>query len=151
MSRCIDLEQIPIKAVFFLIMYCFLFPFPWQCGKGICQVLTEAPVMPMPAAAAAAASRHSSCPVAHLPGLHSPPCTWRCCMRPQIPNIPRIQIFVSCAHLICTAHFPTFVLDGRLQNLRTDSDETLPQEFSSEDLCIWRAQNCQEFFCWTPS
>jgi hypothetical protein len=50
---------------------------------------------------------------------------------------------VSCAHLICTPHFPTFVLDGRLQNLRTNSDETLQHEFSSEDLCIWRAQNCR--------
>jgi hypothetical protein len=51
--------------------------------------------------------------------------------------------FVSCAHLSCTPRFPTFVLDGRLQNLRTNSDETLQQEFSSEDLCIWRAQNCR--------
>jgi hypothetical protein len=27
--------------------------------------------------------------------------------------------------------------------LRTNSDETLQQEFSSEDRCIWRAQNCR--------
>lgn len=51
--------------------------------------------------------------------------------------------FVSRVHLICTPHFPTFVLDGRLQNLRTNSDETLQQEFSSEHLFIWPAQNCR--------
>lgn len=139
MSRCRDLEQIPIKPVFFNVL--FLFAFPWQCGKGICQVLTEAPVMPMPAAAAAAL-RRSSCRVAHLQASTLPLVRGVAACGHKLPTI-LVSKFVHCADLICTPHFPTFVLDGRLQNFRTNSDETLQQEFSSEDLCIWRAQNCR--------
>jgi hypothetical protein len=40
-------------------------------------------------------------------------------------------------------------LDGRLQNLRTNSDVTLQQE-SPLKICAFDLHRTVEFFCWTP-
>jgi hypothetical protein len=70
--------------------------------------------MPMPAAAAAAL-RRSSCRVAHLQASTLPLVRGVAACGHKFPTI-LVSKFVYCADLICTPHFPTFVLDGRLQN-----------------------------------
>jgi hypothetical protein len=97
--------------------------------------------MPMPAAAAAAL-RRSSCRVAHL----------------QASTLPLVRGVAACGHkfptilvskfcVLCTPNlhspFPNFCIGWKITKFAYQFRCDVATGISSEDLCIWPAQNCR--------
>jgi hypothetical protein len=108
----------------------------------------------LPSVDGIAGNAHASCcwrcvtaqllPSGTPPGLHSPHCTWRCCMRPQIPTNSRIQLCALCTPNLHSP-LPNSCIGWKITKLAYRFSRNSPLKISA-----FGVHRTVEFFCWTP-